>query len=159
MHCFILKVLRNCQNQLYDHPITYDQKLQIYGRFNKFTSQRCNTQMFFFFFSIFYTYVDDIFVTFLCQSHLKDFANQMNTKHPNMKFTSEFEENYSCSFLNVKITCPNNQLVTSVFRKATFSGAFTNLKVLCLSHKSLAQFTLYFIAHFPFVLHMKKQCY
>ena len=52
----------------------------------------------------------------------------MNTKHPNIKFTSEFEENDSSSFLDVKITCRNNQLVRSVFRKATFSGVFTNFK-------------------------------
>ena len=38
-------------------------------------------------------YVDDIFVMFLCQSHLKDFVNYMNTKHSNIKFTSEFEQN------------------------------------------------------------------
>ena len=65
---------------------------------------------------------------FLCQSHLKDFVNYMNTKHPNIKFTSEFEENDSFSFLDVKITRRNNQLVTSVFCKATFSGVFTNFK-------------------------------
>ena len=52
----------------------------------------------------------------------------MNTKHPNIKFTSEFEENDSFSFLDVKITRRNNQLVTSVFCKATFSGVFTNFK-------------------------------
>ena len=32
------------------------------------------------------------------------------------------------SFLDVKITRRNNQLVTSVFSKATFSGVFTNFK-------------------------------
>ena len=52
----------------------------------------------------------------------------MNPKHPNIKFTSEFEKNDSFSFLDVKITCINNQLVISVFRKATFSGVFTNFK-------------------------------
>ena len=26
MHCFLLKVLKNCQNLLYDHPVTHDQK-------------------------------------------------------------------------------------------------------------------------------------
>ena len=56
----------------------------------------------------------------------------MNTKHPNIKFTSEFEENDSLSFLDVKITRRNNQLVTSVFRKATFSGVFTNFKSFML---------------------------
>ena len=52
----------------------------------------------------------------------------MNTKHSNIKFTSKFEENDSFSFLDVKITRRNNQLVTSVFCKATFSGVFTNFK-------------------------------
>ena len=74
---------------------------------------------------IFKRYVDDVFVMFLCQSH---FVNYMNTKHPNIKFTSKFEENDSFSFLDVKITRRKNQLVTSVFRKATFSGVFTKFK-------------------------------
>ena len=54
--------------------------------------------------------------------------NYINTKHPSIKCTSEFEKNESFPFLDVKITRSNNQLVTSVFRKATFSGAFTNIK-------------------------------
>ena len=87
---------------------------------------------------VFKRYVDDIFVMFLCQPQIKTFVNYMNTEHPNIKFTSEFEENDSFSFLDVKITRRNNQLVTSVFRKATFSDAFTNFKVLCLSHTNLA---------------------
>ena len=45
--------------------------------------------------------LDDIFLMFLCQSQLKDFVNYMNTKHPSIKFTSEFEENDSFSFLDV----------------------------------------------------------
>ena len=52
----------------------------------------------------------------------------MNTKYPNIKFSSEFEESDSFSFLDVKITSRNNQLLTSVFGKATFSGVFTNFK-------------------------------
>ena len=53
---------------------------------------------------VFKTYVDDIFVMFLCQS-----INPL-------------------PFLDVKITRRNNQLITSVFRKAAFSGVFTNFK-------------------------------
>ena len=82
--------------------------------------------------NVFKRYVDDVFVMFLYQSHLKDFVNYMNTKYPNIKFTSEFEENDSFSFLDVKITRRNNQLVTPVFRKATFSGVFTNFKSFML---------------------------
>ena len=78
---------------------------------------------------VFKRYVDEIFVKFLFQSHLKDLVNYTNTKHPNIKITLEFEENDSFSFLNVKITRRNNHLVTSVFPKATFSGIFiTNFK-------------------------------
>ena len=47
---------------------------------------------------VFKRYVDDVFVMFLCQLHLKDFVNYMNTKHPNIKFTSEFEQNDFLSF-------------------------------------------------------------
>ena len=56
---------------------------------------------------VFKRYVDDNFVIFLCQSYLNDFVNYMNTKHPNIKFTSEFEINDSLSWmfkLNAAIT-------------------------------------------------------
>ena len=65
---------------------------------------------------------------FLCQSHLNGFMNYMTTELANIKFTSECKKNDCFSFLDVKITCSNNQLVTSVFRKATFSCVFTNFK-------------------------------
>ena len=45
---------------------------------------------------------------FLGQSHLNDFVNYLNTKHPNIIFTSEFEKNDSFPFLDVKITRSNN---------------------------------------------------
>ena len=61
----------------------------------------------------------------------------MSTKHTNIKFTSEFKINDSFSFLDVKTTPSNNQLVTSVFHKVTF-GVFTNFKSLYLPNKSLA---------------------
>ena len=80
-------------------------------------------------------YVDDVFVIILCQSHLKNFVNYMNTKHPNSKLTLEFKENDPFSFLDVKVTRRNNQLVTSVFRKATFSGFLPFLKVLPVAYK------------------------
>ena len=48
-----------------------------------------------------------------------------NIKH---KLTSEIEENGSLSFLDIKIGRENNTFVTSVYRKPTFSGAFTNFE-------------------------------
>ena len=52
----------------------------------------------------------------------------MNTKHPNTKFTFEHEHSNIFSFLDVKICREKNKLTTSVYRKSTFSGVFTNFK-------------------------------
>ena len=71
-------------------------------------------------------YVDDIFVLFKPKYHLLSFAKYMNTRHKNLKFTFDFEQNNSFSFLDVKITRRSNGFSTSVFRKVTFSGIFTN---------------------------------
>ena len=75
---------------------------------------------------------------FLCQKHLKTFVNYINTEHPSIKITLEFGENDTFSFLDVKITRRNNQLVRSIFRNATFGGIFNSLKVLYLSQTNLA---------------------
>ena len=59
---------------------------------------------------------------------MKKFVEYMNKKHPNIKLTVEHEHNSSFSFLDVKICRENNKLTTSVYRKHTFSGVFTNFK-------------------------------
>ena len=43
----------------------------------------------------------------------------MNTKHPNIKITSEFEENYSFPFLDVKNTRRKKRIVLlkDIFKK------------------------------------------
>ena len=69
----------------------------------------------------------------------------MNTRHRNLKLTFDFEQNNSFSFLDVKITHGSNGFSTSVFRKATFSGVFTNLDSFIFeSYKTNLIFTLLF---------------
>ena len=75
---------------------------------------------------VFRRYVNDIFVLFKSKEHLKLFVNYMNSKHKNIKLTFETEDSNNFSFLDVKITSKNKRFVTSIFRKATFSGVFTN---------------------------------
>ena len=90
-------------------------------------------------------YVDDIFVLFKSKDHLLLFAKYMNTRHKNLKFTFDFEQNNSFSFLDVKITRGSNRFSTSVFRKATFSGVFTNFDSFIFeSYKTNLIFTLLF---------------
>ena len=67
----------------------------------------------------------------------------------------EFEE--LATFLDVKITRRNNQLVTSVFRKATFSGIFINFKsFMTVTYKFGLAYTLLHRSIFLFVLYMKN---
>ena len=52
----------------------------------------------------------------------------MSSKNQNINFTVEQENIGSLSFLDVKICRKNGKFVTSVYRKPTFSGVFTNYK-------------------------------
>ena len=90
-------------------------------------------------------YVDDIFVLFKSKDHLLLFTMYMNTRHKNFKFTFDLQQNNSFSFLDVKITRGSNGFSTSVFRKATFSGVFTNFDSFIFeSYKTDLIFTLLF---------------
>ena len=57
----------------------------------------------------------------------------MNTRHKNLKFTFDFEQNNSFSFLDVKITRGSNEFSTSVFRKPRLVEFLQTLTVLSLS--------------------------
>ena len=67
-------------------------------------------------------YVDDIFLLFRSKSHVNPFFDYLNSKHPNIKFTLEHERDGKISFLDASIHRENNNFLTSVFRKSTFSG-------------------------------------
>ena len=68
--------------------------------------------------------MDDIFVLFRKEEHLKLFLNYFNSCHVYIKFTSEKEINNNLSFLDIEISRDKNQFLTSVYRKPTFSGVF-----------------------------------
>ena len=67
-------------------------------------------------------YVENICILFKSKEHLKLFANYVNSKHKNIKFTFETEDSNSFSFLDVKITHKNKEIFAWIFCKATFSG-------------------------------------
>ena len=81
-------------------------------------------------------YVDDIFVLFNKPKHAQFFLEYMNKKHKNMKFSIKTEIKGSLSFLDVRIFRENDKFVTSVFRKETFSGVYTNfIRFIPLEYK------------------------
>ena len=80
-------------------------------------------------------FVDDTFLLFRSKERIEKFRLYLNCQHPNIKFTSEIEESNSIYFLDIKINRDNNRFLTSVYRKPTFSGVFTD-SYIPLSYKS-----------------------
>ena len=71
-------------------------------------------------------YVDDNICLFNCEPDADKFFEFLNTQDPNIKFTFEKQVNKQISFLDVLITNDGDQFYTSVFRKETAVGLFTN---------------------------------
>ena len=71
-------------------------------------------------------YVDDIICLFNFESDADKFFEFLNSQDPNIKFTFEKQVNKQISFLDVLITNDGDQFCTSVFRKETAIGLFTN---------------------------------
>ena len=91
-------------------------------------------------------YVDDTLL-FRSKDHIEKFRCYLNCQNPNIKFASAIEENNSISFLDIKITRVNNSVFTSIYRKVTFNGVFTNFEsFIPISYKSNLIFMLLFRA-------------
>lgn len=74
----------------------------------------------------YFRYVDDTFLLFDNAEQAPKFLNYLNTKHPNIKFTSDGEKKHSLPFLDVLVHTNDNSFQTSVFRKNTYSGLCIN---------------------------------
>ena len=59
------------------------------------------------------------------------FLDHINSYHPSIKFTVEIEDNCSLPFLNVLVNKEGIDFSTSLFRKQTFTGLYTNFASLC----------------------------
>ena len=71
-------------------------------------------------------YVDDCFLLFKSLNHVPLFLDYLNRQHPSISFTSELEKDGKLPFLDVEIFRSNGKFSTSVYRKPTFTGLFTN---------------------------------
>ena len=73
-------------------------------------------------------HVDDSFILFKSHKHIEPFLNYLNSQHPNINFTCEVESNKTLPFLDITISRSNGSFITSVYRKPTFTGLFTNFE-------------------------------
>ena len=84
---------------------------------------------------------------FQSKDHIEKFRCYLYCQSPNIKFTSEIEENISISFLHIKIRRVNNTFSTNNYRKITIKGVFMNFEsFIPVSYKSNLIFTLSFRA-------------
>ena len=90
-------------------------------------------------------YVDDMLLAFNNEKDSDLFLEYMNSKHKNIKFTADKEENNRIDFLDVTIHKFNDHIETSVFRKKTFTGLLTryNSHLFDMYKENLIQCLLY----------------
>ena len=71
-------------------------------------------------------YVDSRFVLFSSLDQPEKFKKYLSSKHRNINFLLEEENEGRLSFLDVNIFREKGKFVTNVYRKKTFSGVYTN---------------------------------
>ena len=71
-------------------------------------------------------YIDDTFIIFKSPSHVSQFLQYLNSRHKNITFTHEIENNNCLPFLDVNVTKESSgHFSTSVYRKPTYTGLIT----------------------------------
>ena len=69
-------------------------------------------------------FVDDVFSHFESKELSVRFGQRLNGLHPALRFTSEGEHEDSLPFMDVRVTRTSDGLVTSLYRKPTFTGLY-----------------------------------
>ena len=93
-------------------------------------------------------YVDDTFVIFRNREHAQNFLNYMNTRHDNISFTMELEENNQIPFLDILIKKTDNEIDTSIYRKPTYTGLGINYLSSCYENFKMNAFNTMFYRAF-----------
>ena len=66
------------------------------------------------------------FYYFLPPDHIRKCFKFINSRHENMSFTYEIENNDKLPFLDILVTREDKEFTTNIYRKPTFSGLYTN---------------------------------
>ena len=78
-------------------------------------------------------YVDYILAAFKNEQDSLNFLNRLNNKHPNIKFMIKKQVNHSIAFLDVFISCIDNQNLTlQTCCKSSYTGPLLNYKSFTL---------------------------
>ena len=63
---------------------------------------------------------------FKWNDHLKYFQDYLNSCHINMSFSMEAEKENKLSFTDVDVILEQGKFTTTIYRKPTFSGVYSN---------------------------------
>ena len=75
--------------------------------------------------TIYFRYMDDCFAIFDSRALALDFLVLLNGMHSSLSFTMEEESNDEISFLDVLVIRDGISFLTTVYRKPTFTGLYT----------------------------------
>ena len=75
---------------------------------------------------MYHCYVDGTFTIFDNENDCDNFLHQLNSLHPSLRFTFEIKVNRSLPFLDVQVEKMSSKLITSVYRKPTFTEQYLN---------------------------------
>ena len=64
------------------------------------------------------------------KDHVKNYLCYINSRHKNIKFTCDEENENKISFLDVTITRDEDALIKTIFQKETFSSVYLNFEKL-----------------------------
>ena len=93
---------------------------------------------------VYFRYVDDTYTIFKTEAECDTFLKRLNGLHTALHFTFAKEENNSLPFLDALVEKSDTGFLTSVYRKPTFSGLYT-------------QWSSFFRFSFQFVLPKTKK--
>ena len=103
-------------------------------------------------------FVDDSFAHFQCRQDSDRLLEILNNLHPSLKFTCEHEKDRCLPYMDVLVEKTDDDILTSVYRKPTFTGLYITWDSYCATkYKTNLVKNLVERAHriFLFVLHQK----
>ena len=73
-------------------------------------------------------YVDDVFCLFEREDQVNKFHRYLNSRHINITFSKESENESCLSFLDILVKRDEDKFITSIYRKPTFSGVYLHFR-------------------------------
>ena len=76
-------------------------------------------------------FVDDSFAHFQCRQDSDHLLEILNNLHPSLKFTCEHEKDRRLPYMDVLVEKTDDDILTSVYRKPTFTGLYITWDSYC----------------------------